>query len=107
MADNRLPKDGAGESVQLYTPNPSLSQVPATIEAAATKSDLNINSPNRWLAVEFRASGTVQVYFNEESTKYKTYSANEDIMFGLHAEVNTIHFKNPGGSAITLEVFGM
>lgn len=107
MGDNRLLGDGAQTPIQLFAPDPSMSQVPATINNGATKSDININSPLRWTAIEFRVTGDVQVYFNTDTTKFKTYGTGVQHILGLHPSVTAINFKNAGGSAITLEVFGM
>lgn len=107
MGDNRLITDGAGNTVQLFSPDPRMCLAPITINAAATKSDIDITSPSRWTAIEFRVTGEVQVYFNTDTTKFKTYGTGVQHILGLHPSVTEINFKNAGGSAITLEVFGM
>ena len=98
-----LAYDKGHATIQGFAPVPAKATVPATIEAAAT-STLTVTG---WVAVQFAASGDVQVYLNTDTTKYMTYAGGEKHIIIIGPGVTSLNFKNAGAAAVTLELWGM
>jgi hypothetical protein len=98
-----LPLDARDTRVQGFAPNIARTQAPVSISAGATATV----TVTGWLAISFRPSGAVQVYLNDQTTKYMTFNGEERQVLLLDGNVTAVKFKNPGTSALTLEVWGM
>jgi hypothetical protein len=100
----KLPTTFFGNDIPAFSPNPALCMVPAVITAGSTKSDLDVDT---LFVIHFRPTADVQVYFNEEPTKYKTFEEQVSHEIVLHPDATSIHFKNAGAASLTLEMWGM
>lgn len=90
--------------IQGFSPRAEFCQVPETITAGSTYSDLDISDMT---GVAFRPSADVQVYLNGYSTKYLTFDGAVTHVLPINNSITSIAFKNAGAASLTLELWGM
>ena len=105
MAKIGLPRDPSDghTAIQGFAPNPSMCQVPVTINAGATAT---VSGTADMTVLAFNPSGPVQVILNDQTTKYMTFEAGVISLIPLTMAVTSVKLKNPGSTAITVEIWG-
>lgn len=92
-----------GKIIEGFSPVPNLCLVPQTINTGATfpLSTTNYN------VLKFRATGDIEVYLNTDTTKIFKFDKDTPEFFILNENISLVNFKNPGGTSVTLYLWGM
>jgi len=106
MSKKGLAGNPGGEDVKIqgFSPRADMCQVPETITAGSTYSDLDISDMT---VLAFRPSSDVQVILNGETTKYMTFDGAVTHVIPINNTITSISFKNAGSASLTLEIWGM
>lgn len=98
-----LAYDKGYSPIQGHASDPAKDSAPVTINAGGT----TFVTVTGWMSIKWYTTGDVQVYLNDQTTKYFPYAGNEWHGEVIHPSTTKFHFKNPGAAAVTLYYRGM
>ena len=104
-------KDKSGATIPAFNSDPAKAQVPVVLAAGESvtlgRSGTYDYDVTTWLAVQVYCDQPLIRWFNEDSTKTRTVSAESDVLVVLGTTVDKLTIKNNGASDVTLEIEGM